>query len=89
MPNDWVDKPAAVRRECKPETAAVVIELMGKGWRVRRQGHKFRLYCPCGDGRPLVCNGTPRNDHTHAERLRRQAALCPDCHDLLPGSSRS
>jgi hypothetical protein len=84
---DWVSSPKAIRRECKQNIADLLVELLGAGWRVRRAGHKYELYCPCGaNGIRVKANGSPENDDTHAMRVRRQTDLCPDRHDLMPGS---
>jgi hypothetical protein len=72
---------SSVRREVKPQVYAVLVELERDGWRLRRQGHKFKAYCPCGGGIVTV-NGTPRNPDWEARRIRRDAAHCPDRHDL-------
>jgi len=83
MTSDWVSA-ASVRREVAPEIFEVIVELEARGWRIRRQGHKFYAYCPCDAavGVKLRIDGTPRNPSGQARRLRRQAAHCPDNHEL-------
>lgn len=79
----WIAQASDVRRELPPEVYAVLADLMSRGWRLRRQGHKFRVYCPCGDGAGhFAINGSPRNPAAHARQLARQAARCPEQHDL-------
>ncbi|GLY32151.1 hypothetical protein Kisp02_55160 [Kineosporia sp. NBRC 101731] len=67
--------PSVIRQECGPATAGMVIMLMAHGWRVRRQGHRFRLYCPCGEA-SLPYSGASHDDVSHAARIVRQAAHC-------------
>ena len=84
---EWINSAASVRSEIDKEVFGVVEELMGAGWRLRRQGHKFRIYCPCPDGdatrATIAVNGTPKNPSTHARQVRRAAAHCPDRHELM------
>lgn len=56
-------------------------QLIGKGWRIQEQGHKYNLLCPCGQGRVRV-DDTPANPLNHARRILREAERCPDRHDL-------
>jgi hypothetical protein len=80
---EWLTSIASVRREVAPEVYAVLVELGSRGWRVRRQGHKFRAYCPCGDNGSMVrIDGTPRSPVQHARRALREAGHCPDRHGL-------
>lgn len=84
---EWIDSAASVRREIDDAVFDVVKDLMAAGWRLRRQGHKFYIYCTCDEesttrGR-LRVDGTPRNPGTAARRLRRDAAKCPDRHELM------
>ncbi|BDH55958.1 hypothetical protein MTP03_08970 [Tsukamurella sp. PLM1] len=76
-----------VRNAYKGETdlCAAVEYAMGKGWTVRKQGHKFRLYCPCGGdlGKQFGLGGTVRNSTATARRVRRTVDRCPDRHDLI------
>lgn len=78
---EYIDAASDARQELKAEVYSVVKDLMANEWRLRRQGHKFKLYCPCGAVK-LTVNGTPQNAANHAKRLRRLAAHCPDRHDL-------
>ncbi len=80
---DWLDL-SAVRREIHQDTYEVLESLVAAGWRLRRQGHKFLIYCcPCGADWVRV-DGTPKNPTNQARRIRREAARCPDRHDRLP-----
>lgn len=74
------------RTELSPEVyEAVKWAVEELGFRLRRQGHKFALYCPCEDGGGwLRVDGSPRGDPTnHAKRLRRAVSHCPDKHQLM------
>jgi len=77
---EWVD-PSGVRREVPDVIYELLLEALERGWRLRREGHKFRLYCPCGKGTIRV-DGTPRSPEWAARRIRRDMARCPDRHDL-------
>lgn len=77
---EWVSA-QDVGREVSPVVHRVLKELETKGWRLRRQGHKFYLYCPCGTGRIRV-DGTPQNPDSQAKRIRREAERCPQRHEL-------
>ncbi|GAB3471956.1 hypothetical protein GCM10027519_47630 [Kineococcus endophyticus] len=65
--------------------------LEGLGWRIRKQGHKVRIYCPCGDadGRGAPVGGTVRDAGNVARRIRRLAEHCPDAHDLISPTGRA
>jgi len=79
---DWVERASDVRRELPKPLYDVVARLMGDGWRLRRQGHKFRLHCPCGDRRGWIrVDGTPRNADWRAREVDRASRHCPDGHD--------
>lgn len=80
---DWVAA-SDIRRETKPPVYEVLLDAEELGWRIRRQGHKFRIYCPCGGetGTTIRVDGTPRNADSHSERVRREMRHCPDRHDL-------
>jgi hypothetical protein len=83
LEGEWVEL-TNVRREVPQQIYAVIAELCRtRGFKVRRQGHKFYLYCPCGtDGAMISVPGTPRNADVAARRLRRAASHCPDQHEL-------
>ena len=84
MAGEWVSVKDVSRREVDDVIYDLLVELEERGWRLRRQGHKFYAYCPCGgdDGSMVRIDGTPRNPTGHAGRARRQADHCPDRHDL-------
>lgn len=83
MAGDWVDLPS-VRREIDKDVYNVLSKLVAADWRLRRQGHKFLLYCPCGPGGTWVrVDGTPANPKNHARRIASEAAKCPDGHERL------
>lgn len=51
-----------------------------------RQGHGYRLYCPCdreSGGRGIPIPGTPANPGNAPKRLRRNLEHCPDSHELM------
>ncbi|HYO17518.1 MAG TPA: hypothetical protein VES02_02470 [Dermatophilaceae bacterium] len=83
MPADWIDLRDVGRREVAPVIYQLLADVIGADRRLRRQGHKFYLYCPCGDpqGRIRV-DGTPQNPDRQARRIRSQAAHCPNDHGL-------
>lgn len=82
MSGEWITLADVGRREVDPVVYDLLVELIGRGWRLRRQGHKFRVYCPCGDLRGMVrIDGTPQNPENHVRRARREAARCPSEHD--------
>ncbi|OAH43496.1 hypothetical protein AYJ66_04360 [Dietzia cinnamea] len=64
-----------------------VVEVLVKdeGWRLRVQGHKYALYCPCTHDRAnfITIPGTPKNAKDAARRIKRSAAKCPDRHALM------
>lgn len=82
---EWLDA-ADVANEIDKDVLAAVRVLMAFGWRLRRQGHKFYLYCPCGPGgAQLRVDGTPRNASQRAKILLRDSRRCPGQHELLRG----
>ena len=86
---DWVTL-RQVRREIDDDVLKALEPLEEAGWRLRRQGHKFGLYCPCGPGGTWVrVDGSPKNPRTALRRIRQQVALCPDQHDLIHPSVSS
>ncbi|GAA3430539.1 hypothetical protein GCM10018954_001400 [Kutzneria kofuensis] len=60
---------------------AAIQELVDAGWTVVEQGHRYRMWCPCNEMWIRV-DGTPKNPEGHARRMLREAARCPDRHDL-------
>ncbi|MFE6923819.1 hypothetical protein ACFVAV_22530 [Nocardia sp. NPDC057663] len=87
MTNDgWEEiAPHQIRKEIDKPIYVVVTELVEqRGFRIRRQGHKIALYCPCGpDGRFITIGGTVRDADAAAKRIKRAAKRCPDQHDLM------
>lgn len=74
------------RKEVDPEVYhAIQIAVEDYGFRLRRQGHKFALYCPCdeADRGWMSVNGTPRNPSNHARHIRRAIGHCPAKHQLM------
>lgn len=83
MPPEWISLSDIGRREVDPVIYELLQDLIAHGWRLRRQGHRFYVYCPCRDpdGRIRI-DGTPRNPVAQARRARREARHCPNDHDL-------
>lgn len=84
---DWID-PRDHRGEVDDEVYDAVLEAVEAGWMLAKQGHKWRLYCPCGtrdgaDGAACSVPGTSRNPGNAARRLRRNLERCPDSHPLI------
>jgi len=68
----------------KDKPVREAIELLtsdARRWRLVKQGHLYHLLCPCGQDFVRVDN-SPRNPESHARRILREAARCPDDHDL-------
>jgi hypothetical protein len=83
--SEWLSL-SSVRSSVHPGIYEVLEELDGLGWRIRRQGHNLRVYCPCdrdSGGRGVAVPGSPRVPERDARRLRRNAELCPDSHELM------
>lgn len=86
MPDDWlrlVDVRGAVDKEVFDALRWLVDE---RGWRIRQQGHGFRVYCPCDrseGGASAAVPGTSSRPATQARRLRRNAEHCPLSHQLV------
>lgn len=61
------------------EIRAVVAPLLKDGWTLHKEGHGFRLYCPCDDGgcTTIPIGSTPANTGNAARRIRRMAQRCP------------
>lgn len=76
-----------VRKTLDKEVYDVVEHLVKKGgWRLRKQGHAYGLYCPCTDDERanfIALPGTSKNPGNAAKRVRRSAARCPDRHELM------
>jgi hypothetical protein len=86
MMDSWEElAPRQIRHEVHKSIYAVIEELVEqRGFRIRRQGHKLALYCPCmRDGGFITVPGTPRDGDVAARRLRRAALRCPDRHQLM------
>lgn len=68
------------------EVYEVVVDLVkNQGWRLRKQGHKYAVYCPCTDMRAnfITLPGTSKNPGNAARRVKRSASRCPDRHELM------
>ena len=46
---EWITLADVGRREVDPVIYVLLADLTREGWRLRRQGHKFYAFCPCGD----------------------------------------
>lgn len=60
---------------------AVIEELLAKGWEILEKGHRYRMHCPHHKVYIRI-DSTPKNPEGHARRMRREAARCPDRHEL-------
>lgn len=67
---------ASARGSVCPEVFAVLAGLDSDIWRLRKQGHKFYLYCGFADKCWIRVDGTPRNCGNDARRISRQIARC-------------
>lgn len=81
-PTVWIDS-SDVRHTWSgyPETAAVLRDALRSGWRLSKQGHGGRLYCPIEhdpDHRhhQFSVAGSPRNDGREARRIRTLLRTC-------------
>ena len=87
MAAGWEElRPCDIRQEVHKAIYPVIVELVERrGFRIRRQGHKIALYCPCTgeDGGFITVGGTVRDGDIAAARLRRAARRCPDQHQLM------
>ncbi|MGN6128737.1 MAG: hypothetical protein ACTHOK_00175 [Nocardioidaceae bacterium] len=83
---EWID-PRSIRRQVDDAIYEALLTLCEQhGWRLRVQGHKFRVYCPCGHaggGRGASVPGTSKHPESAARRLLRNAEHCPDNHELI------
>lgn len=81
----WKDvDPSTIRNGSVPkDVLAVVKDLCAKGWRLREQGHKYALYCPCGPGGAWIRVDGTTNGPRAARRIREKAKRCPDLHELM------
>ena len=65
-------------RHPNKEVEAAIQYAESLGWKVRKQGHWGRLYCPHADrdGCQLGVNGTPKNAGNHAKQIIRIVDRC-------------
>jgi hypothetical protein len=83
MSGEWVSA-SDVASEVHKDVFAALLELEAGGWRIRRAGHKFQVYCPCGrGGAKFSVGGTVSNPGNVARRIRRNAEHCPEHHELV------
>ncbi|GAA4234699.1 hypothetical protein GCM10022254_40190 [Actinomadura meridiana] len=73
-----------VGKEAKPSDhknkniREVLKKLCDLGWTLRREGHGYRLYCPCSTKCTTIpVGGTPANPSNAAMRITRAAQRCP------------
>ena len=83
---EWIQA-STLRKKLDKEVFAAVMELDAQGWKITKQGHAYRSYCPCdgraAGGRGFHVPGTAPNPGNVARRLLRNAERCPDNHDLM------
>lgn len=92
MGGDW-DEPLlrAARSQLDKEVFAVVEDLVRhRGFRLRKHGHKFGLYCPWippPDDRAhfISIPGTAKNPGNAGKRILRAAQRCPGQHERDQG----
>lgn len=75
-----------LRGSVDPEVYKVVEHFVKKvGWRLRKQGHSYAIYCPCAGemGDFVTVPGTSKNPGNAAKRVKRSALKCPDRHELI------
>lgn len=85
MPDDWLT-PAGFLPNTKPEVREALKVLYKEGWGIRKQGHGYRVYCPCSrasGGRSFPVPGTPPNPGNVVRRLLQNREHCPDSHELI------
>lgn len=81
----WLDG-ARLRKRLQPEVYEAVMELLDQGWKIRKGGHGYRLFCPCSDdptARGFPVPGSAASAGNTARRIRRNAEHCPDSHALI------
>lgn len=87
MGEPWDEVPLkSARPSLDKEVYDVVEDLVkNRGWRLREQGHKYAVYCPCTEGRAnfITLPGTSKNPGNAAKRIKRSASRCPDRHELM------
>lgn len=83
----WPVVPLSEAKRALSKEVYAVIEwaVKQREFKLRGQGHKFALYCPCGgDGGWFRVDGSPRGDPVnHAKRVKRLLNHCPGKHDLM------
>ncbi|KQH76842.1 hypothetical protein AO501_23335 [Mycobacterium gordonae] len=82
----WEDADLADARRVLHKDIFAVVQwaIDEKQFRLRKQGHAFALYCPCGGRNPFIrVDGTPRNPTWKAKTIRRSVNRCPDQHELM------
>jgi hypothetical protein len=78
----WSD----VRQALKKDVRKAIEPLIASGWTITRGGHGYYLHCPCpSENVRIPVYTTPKSPTFHALVISRQAAHCPDRHDLLHG----
>lgn len=84
----WESSLGEARNQLDKEVFDVVEKLVKeKGFKLRKQGHKFGLYCPWipppGDRAHFISiPGTAKNPGNAAKRVQAAAKRCPGQHDF-------
>lgn len=62
-----------------PAVRKQLIVLVKAGWKLRKEGHWGRLYCPCDNGgcTTIPVSGTAQNPEQEVKRIKRIASRCP------------
>lgn len=83
MPPVWL-RPSTIRRSVDAEIFVVLLKLDDLGWKLSKQGHGYRVYCPCDTaGRGVAVPSSSGRKGSQARRLLRNAEHCPDSHELM------
>lgn len=62
----------------RKEVRRVLERWAERGWKLCKEGHWGKLYCPCGAACTTIpVSGSPRDDGAHARRIDRLASRCP------------
>lgn len=86
MAADWDEVALSdVRGSVDKEVFDAVKQVVALGFRIRKQGHAFALYCPCdsSDASFITVPGSSKRPWSQAQRIQRSAKRCPNQHDLM------
>lgn len=73
-----VGPPLRAGDHSKKEIRTALEKLEAEGWRIHKDGHWGKVYCPCDSHCTTIpVSSTPRNAGNEAKRIARLAARCP------------